>query len=580
MSDDESNVPLSLAESIRRKVAEARKEKGVSDDVAQSEPHSETASAPVAPTTPSVPSEAKIHEAETYVSQFKRKIEEARAKTRDFEVVSVPFVPHNALIREREKAIIHKLRAELDVSKLANVGEHVVKQVHDRIRELIAEDHAPLNTQEKSILFQNVCDEIFGFGPLGVLLRDPTVSGIYVNGRHEVFVERSGQLERVPISFENSEHIMQVVEKISRGVAIDSSYPMATMQLPNGSRVEIIIPPVSVDSPVIAIRCHGYSILSLGQLMTKKMISEPMAELLRNYVKANVNIAICGTFGSGRSTLLNALSAHFQENHRVASIEESPGLRLNTANWVRLQARFSADNKTIEVSKRDIVAQVMRMRPDRLVLCDCSGDEGYEFLQGLNGGRCGDTVTLVAGSIKDCLRRFETMVRLGDPHIPAADARELVADAMQVIVHMKRLQDGTRVVSEIAEVRGLVHGEYEIHTLFKYERDFDENGITKYTHRAIEECSTYVDMPKRNSMNRCDSISRCDSMPSGAEIFPSGESTAEVELTEPELSTNGTNLDRDIEDDSLSERVFDQDMPDESLFNLDSKLDPDTKDNH
>jgi pilus assembly protein CpaF len=493
MSDEESNVPLSLAESIRRKVAEARKEKATNDEALPPESHSEQ------PSTPLPFSELKASEGETYASQFKRKLEEARAKTRDMEVISGPIIPHGALIREREKAVLHKLRAELDMSKLANIKDHVYKQVQERIRELIAEDHAPLNSQEKSILFQNVCDEVFGFGPLSVLLRDPTVNGIYVNGTREVFVDRDGQLERVPVAFENNDHIMQVVEKITQGNAIDSTYPMGTLQLPNGSRAEIIISPVSVDGPIIAIRCYGTSIPSVGQLAAKGFLTEPMAELLRLYVQANINIVLCGTFGSGRSTLLNALSQHIQINQRIVSIEDSPGLRMQHSNWVRLRTDFSADNKDMGVNKRKIVAQAMRMRPDRIILSDCAGDEGYEFLQGLNGGRCGDMVTMVAGSIKDCLRRFETMVRWGDTHIPPASARELVADAMQVIVHMKRLPSGQRVIDEIAEVHGLNHGEFDIRTLYKYERDFDENGATTYNHRATEETSTYVDMTSYES---------------------------------------------------------------------------------
>jgi pilus assembly protein CpaF len=395
------------------------------------------------------------------------------------------FQANVALIREREKIIIDQLRRELDTSRLTQISEDTQAQVRARIREIVNSDPAPLTMMEKGILLQNVLDEIFGFGPLGPLLRDPSIGDICVNGPSSIYVERHGRLEKTTVVFENDRHLRQTIDKIIQplGRRLDDNSPMVDARLPNGSRVNATIPPVSIDGPTITIRCFGTTIMSLGQLVEKGAMSLQMAEVLKACVKGRINLIISGGTGSGKTTLLNALSAHINPRERIITIEDAAELRLQHEHWIRMETRPPNIEGKGQVTQRMLVINTLRMRPDRIILGECRGEEAFDMLQAMNTGHSGSMTTIHANSPRDCTKRLENMILMGGMDMPAKAARELIASAIQVIVQIRRLEDGTRRVTEIAEITGMEGDTIAISTLFHLEREGrDSRGFFKCRH--------------------------------------------------------------------------------------------------
>ncbi|HEY9777957.1 MAG TPA: CpaF family protein [Planktothrix sp.] len=395
------------------------------------------------------------------------------------------FSANQQLIREREKLIIDQLRRELDTSRLTNISEDTQAQVRARIREIVNSDPAPLTMMEKGILLQNVLDEVFGFGPLGPLLRDPSVGDICVNGCNNVYVERHGRLEKTSIVFENERHLRQTIDKIIQplGRRLDDNSPMVDARLPNGSRVNATIPPVTIDGPTITIRCFGTSIMSLGQLVEKGSLSVQMAEVMKACVKGRINTIISGGTGSGKTTLLNALSAHINPRERIITIEDAAELRLQHEHWVRMETRPANTEGKGQITQRMLVINCLRMRPDRIILGECRGEEAFDMLQAMNTGHGGSMTTIHANTPRDCTKRLENMILMAGVEIPAKAARELISSAIQVIIQIRRLEDGTRRVTEIAEIAGMEGDTIAISTMFHLEREGrDPRGFFKCKH--------------------------------------------------------------------------------------------------
>ncbi len=378
------------------------------------------------------------------------------------------FQANLALIREREKLIIDQLRRELDTSRLTQISEDTQAQVRARIREIVNSDPAPLTMMEKGILLQNVLDEIFGFGPLGPLLRDPSIGDICVNSPTMIYVERHGRLEKTTVQFENDRHLRQTIDKIIQplGRRLDDNSPMVDARLPNGSRVNATIPPVSIDGATVTIRCFGTTIMSLGQLVEKGAMSLQMAEVLKTCVKARINIIISGGTGSGKTTLLNALSAHINPRERIITIEDAAELRLQHEHWVRMETRPPNIEGKGQITQRQLVINTLRMRPDRIIMGECRGEEAFDMLQAMNTGHSGSMTTIHANSPRDCTKRLENMILMGGMDMPAKAARELIASAIQLIIQIRRLEDGTRRVTEVSEITGMEGDIIAISTLF------------------------------------------------------------------------------------------------------------------
>src|SRR5579885_78876 len=395
------------------------------------------------------------------------------------------FSANQQLIREREKFIIDQLRRELDTSRLTNISEDTQAQVRARIREIVNSDPAPLTMMEKGILLQNVLDEVFGFGPLGPLLRDPSVGDICVNGVNNVYVERHGRLEKTNVVFENDRHLRQTIDKIIQplGRRLDDNSPMVDARLPNGSRVNATIPPVTIDGPTLTIRCFGTAIMSLGQLCEKGSLSVPMAEVLKACVKGRVNMIISGGTGSGKTTLLNALSAHINPRERIITIEDAAELRLQHEHWVRMETRPPNTEGKGQITQRMCLINCLRMRPDRIILGECRGEEAFDMLQAMNTGHGGSMTTIHANSPRDATKRLENMILMSGVDMPPRAARELIASALQVIIQIRRLEDGTRRVTEISEITGMEGEVIAINTLFHLEREGrDPRGFFKCRH--------------------------------------------------------------------------------------------------
>lgn len=395
------------------------------------------------------------------------------------------FSANQQLIREREKFIIDQLRRELDTSRLTNISEDTQAQVRARIREIVNSDPAPLTMMEKGILLQNVLDEVFGFGPLGPLLRDPSVGDICVNGVNSIYVERHGRLEKTNVAFENDRHLRQTIDKIIQplGRRLDDNSPMVDARLPNGSRVNATIPPVSIDGPTITIRCFGTTIMSLGQLVEKGALSVQMAEVCKACVKGRINLIISGGTGAGKTTLLNALSAHINPRERIITIEDAAELRLQHEHWVRMETRPPNTEGRGQITQRMLVINCLRMRPDRIILGECRGEEAFDMLQAMNTGHDGSMTTIHANNPRDCTKRLENMILMSGSEMPQKAARELIASAIQVIVQIRRLEDGTRRVTEIAEITGMEGDTIAISTLFTLEREGrDPRGFFKCRH--------------------------------------------------------------------------------------------------
>lgn len=395
------------------------------------------------------------------------------------------FSANQQLIREREKFIIDQLRRELDTSRLTNISEDTQAQVRARIREIVNSDPAPLTMMEKGILLQNVLDEVFGFGPLGPLLRDPSVGDICVNNVNSIYVERHGRLEKTNVVFENDRHLRQTIDKIIQplGRRLDDNSPMVDARLPNGSRVNATIPPVTIDGPTLTIRCFGTSIMSLGQLVEKGALSVQMAEVCKACVKGRINLIISGGTGAGKTTLLNALSAHINPRERIITIEDAAELRLQHEHWVRMETRPPNTEGRGQITQRMLVINCLRMRPDRIILGECRGEEAFDMLQAMNTGHDGSMTTIHANNPRDCTKRLENMILMSGMDMPQKAARELIASAIQVILQIRRLEDGTRRVTEIAEITGMEGEIIAISTLFSLEREGrDPRGFFKCRH--------------------------------------------------------------------------------------------------
>jgi pilus assembly protein CpaF len=325
-------------------------------------------------------------------------------------------------------------------------------------------------------LFRDVMHELIGFGPIQDLLEEPDVTEVMVNGPEQVYIERKGRLIDTAVKFDNDEHIMRVIEKIIAplGRRIDTENPMVDARLPDGSRVNAVIPPVSIDGPILTIRKFSKSKLTIDQLIEFDTLTPMMSDFLRACVLGRLNIIISGGTGSGKTTLLNVLSSFIPETERVVTIEDSAELRLDQRHVVRMEARSPNVDGRGEVTIRDMVRNALRMRPDRIIVGECRGGEALDMLQAMNTGHDGSLTTLHANSPRDALLRLETMVLMAGMDLPLKVIRQQVASAVDLIVHQSRLRNGPRKITAISEVAGMEGDTIVMSDIFKYE----QTGVT------------------------------------------------------------------------------------------------------
>lgn len=374
------------------------------------------------------------------------------------------------------RSIIHRL----DLTKLNLLTpEQTLQEVQQIAREILANEAIPLSVTERDQLITEVRHELFGLGPLELLLKDPTISDILVNAPNLVFIERNGKLEQTNVAFKDKDHLRRVIERIVSlvGRRIDEASPMVDARLADGSRVNAIIPPLALDSPILSIRRFGAAPLRMSNLLENGTLTCEIAELLQMCIKARLNILISGGTGAGKTTLLNALSAFIPEGERIVTIEDSAELLLQQLHVVRLETRPRNIEGRGEITQRDLVRNALRMRPDRIVIGEVRGDEAIDMLQSMNTGHDGSLTTIHANTPRDALVRLETMIQMAGLQVSDRAMRWQISSAIQVVIQMARLSDGVRRITSISEVTGLEGETIAMQEIFKFERHgVDENG--------------------------------------------------------------------------------------------------------
>ena len=357
------------------------------------------------------------------------------------------------------KANIHrKLLNRLNLEALAQADRSRAEgEIRTVVTELLAQEGTPISLTERDVLFGELIDEVFGLGPLEPLLRDPGVSDILVNTSRHVFVERGGLLERVGTSFQDDKHLLRVIDRIVSGVGrrVDDSSPMVDARLPDGSRVNAIIPPLAVDGPLLSIRRFPAERLKAADLVTLRAITQPMLDFLSHCVKARLNCLISGGTGAGKTTLLNVLSGFISERERIVTIEDAAELQLHQEHVARLETRPPNVEGKGAVRQRQLVINALRMRPDRIVVGEVRGEEALDMLQAMNTGHDGSLTTVHANTPRDALSRIETMIAMGATNLPEKAMRQQIASAIQIVVQQTRLSDGSRKITSVSEITGM-----------------------------------------------------------------------------------------------------------------------------
>ncbi len=368
---------------------------------------------------------------------------------------------HRLVIEALDLTIVSKLDPDLLKTELSNLVEHLLEQ-----------ESAPLNSREREQLISEIQNEVMGLGPIEPLVQDPTINDILVNRCDQIYVERAGKLELTDIRFRDEAHLRKVIEKIVTGVGrrIDESSPMCDCRLLDGSRVNAIIPPLALDGSSISIRKFSKDKLQIEDLVDKRSLTPEIAELLQGIVEARLNVVIAGGTGSGKTTILNILSGFIPGDERIITIEDAAELQLRQDHVVRLETRPPNVEGKGEVNQRDLVKNCLRMRPDRIVMGECRGAETLDMLQAMNTGHDGSLTTIHANSPRDALTRIETLVALAGLNISSKGLRHYISSAVDVILQMTRLSDGSRKVTSLQEITGMEGEVITLQEIFKFEQ--------------------------------------------------------------------------------------------------------------
>jgi pilus assembly protein CpaF len=369
----------------------------------------------------------------------------------------------------------NELLGRLNLERLARVKrEDAEPEIKGLIVGLLDRESQtmPLSLFERDSLIQDVLHEIFGLGPLEVLLRDGTISDILVNRYNQVHVERDGRLEETEIVFQNDAHLYRIIERIVSmvGRRIDESSPMVDARLQDGSRVNAVIPPLALDGPVLSIRRFRTDRIGAQDLVGRQSLTQPMLDFLENAVAARLNIIVSGGTGAGKTTLLNALSSFISERERIVTIEDAAELTLRQRHTVRLETRPANIEGQGAVRQRQLVVNALRMRPDRIIVGEVRGEEALDMLQAMNTGHDGSLTTIHANSPRDALYRLDTMVAMANLNIPERAVRQQIASAVNILVQISRMPDGTRKVSAISELTGMEQDTITMQDIFLFER--------------------------------------------------------------------------------------------------------------
>jgi pilus assembly protein CpaF len=381
---------------------------------------------------------------------------------------------------ELKRHIHNKLTEKLDLSRVSTLaGDTLRREIRLVIERLCDTENPLLNRMERERLIDEVLDETFGYGPLEPLLKDPTISDILINGPFTIFVERRGKLEKTDVKFRDNDHLLQIIDRIVSKVGrrVDETSPMVDARLPDGSRVNAVIPPLALDGPSMSIRRFGANPLKLEDLLNYKAFTPEIAMLLEAAIKARLSVIISGGTGSGKTTLLNTLSAFIPPEERVVTIEDAAELQLQQDHVARLETRPANIEGKGQVTTRDLVRNALRMRPDRIIIGECRGSEALDMLQAMNTGHEGSMTTLHANSPRDAQARLETMIMMGGFELPLKAMRQQISSALDVIIQVNRLTGGPRKVTSVTEVLSMEQDTVIMQEIFRFKPlGVDANG--------------------------------------------------------------------------------------------------------
>ena len=380
----------------------------------------------------------------------------------------------SAKVYQELKSSLHRdLLNRIDLEKIAFLQDgRARQQIGAVIQELVGTLNTPLSAVERDRLSREVLDEVFGLGPLEPLLQDPTINDILVNTHKSVYVERAGVIEKTNVVFKDTGHLMHIIDKIVSAVGrrVDESSPMVDARLPDGSRVNVVIPPLAVDGPMISIRRFGSVPLEAEDLLANRTMTPQMLELLKGAVKARLNIIVSGGTGAGKTTLLNVLSTFIPNNERIVTIEDSAELQMKQDHVVRLECRPPNVEGKGAVRQRELVINSLRMRPDRIVVGEVRGEEALDMLQAMNTGHDGSITTVHANSPRDAIARVETMALMANLNLPEKAVRQQIASAVAIIIQISRMSDGTRRVTHFTEITGMTEDIVSMQDIFVFEK--------------------------------------------------------------------------------------------------------------
>ncbi len=390
----------------------------------------------------------------------------------------------------------------IDFSTIEDIPENTLREwIREVAIDVSAAENIPLNRKELDTLVSDVVDEILGLGPIEPLLKDDTIQDILVNTHNQVVVEKKGILYPTAIKFRDNEHLMQIIDRIvsTVGRRIDESSPMVDARLPDGSRVNAVIPPLAIDGPQLSIRKFGYTPITLKDLLSGTSIVPQIVEFISKAIQTKLNILISGGTGSGKTTFLNAMSTFIPKSERIITIEDSAELQLQQPQVTRLESRPANIEGRGEVSLRDLVINSLRMRPDRIIVGEVRGAEAMDMLQAMNTGHPGSISTIHANSARDALSRLEVMVGMGTLAISENALRSLMASAIHLIVHLTRLPDGTRKFISLSEVMGVENNQIKLQDIFVFEQEgIHEDGTIYGCFKSTGTPSRFVDHLRRS----------------------------------------------------------------------------------
>lgn len=375
--------------------------------------------------------------------------------------------------QELKSRVHRKLIESINLSSLDTVGfDRLREEIRIITEELIRTENVPMSLAEQRQLIEDIQHEVFGLGPLEPLLYNSDISDILVNKHNQVYIERFGKLEKTSVIFKDDAHLMQIIDRIVSKVGrrVDEASPMVDARLPDGSRVNAIIPPLAIDGPVLSIRRFGRDPLRMTDLLKYHTLTEEMAEVLMGTVRARMNILVSGGTGAGKSTMLNVLSASIPNTERIVTIEDSAELQLKQEHVVRLETRPANIEGKGAVTQRDLLRNALRMRPDRIIVGEVRGGESLDMLQAMNTGHDGSLSTVHSNSARDALSRVETMVLMAGVDLPERAIREQIAAAINLVIHLARLSDGTRKIMKVAEIIGLEGSVVTMQDIFVFDR--------------------------------------------------------------------------------------------------------------